>query len=69
MKNLYFFLSIFGHQTLDPDSLEKRVPDPDSVNPDPEHWSVTIHFVANFWHRPFPYFAKKPVEQYRVFYP
>jgi hypothetical protein len=26
-------------KTLDPDSLETLGPDPDSMNPDPQHWS------------------------------
>jgi hypothetical protein len=35
---LYIFNSIFDHQTLDPESLEMLDPDPNSMNPDPQHW-------------------------------
>jgi hypothetical protein len=42
----YFFQLIFFQflviktldQDLDPDSLEQLDPDPESMNPDPQHW-------------------------------
>jgi hypothetical protein len=51
---LYFFPSVFVSKTLDPvpDSLE--MPDPDSTNPDPQHWlaemcSESIYIQEKTW--------------------
>jgi hypothetical protein len=47
---LYFFLQFWVIETLnpDPDSLEKLdldpCPDPDSMNPDPQHWREGVEY-------------------------
>jgi hypothetical protein len=35
---LYFFLNFLVNKTKEPDSFEMLDPDPDSLNPDPQHY-------------------------------